>query len=131
MAALARGQLIAAVAALAVSGGCSNIAGSEEGTQAEASGSLSDTCEVVPPFTPNFEPELQWAWTGSAVLPEYNQVMMTPAVADVNQDGVPDIIFSSFHDAPGDEVDWKEGVLRAISGDDGHDLWAVTDPAGR
>jgi HYR domain/FG-GAP-like repeat/CARDB len=129
---IVRGRLMTALMALALGGGCSKTSSSEEQAPARAAkGNLNDSCEVVPPFTPNFEPELQWAWTGSAVLPEYNQVMMTPAVADVNQDGVPDIIFSSFHDAPGDEVDWKEGVLRAISGNDGHDLWAVTDPAYR
>jgi hypothetical protein len=126
-----RGRWIAALVALAVSGGCSKTS-TEQEARARGGGNLSDdSCEVVPPFTPNFQPELQWAWTGSALLPEFNQVMMTPAVADVNQDGIPDIIFSSFRDAPGDEVDWKEGVLRAISGNDGHDLWAVTDPAYR
>ncbi|WP_224372509.1 FG-GAP repeat domain-containing protein [Hyalangium versicolor] len=130
---LARGKWLAALVALAVGGGCDK-PGEEAaggGGEVHGSGSLADNCEVVPPFTPNFEPELQWAWTGSEVLPEFNQVMMTPAVVDVNQDGIPDIIFSSFRDAPGDELDWKEGVLRAISGDDGHDLWTVTDPAYR
>ncbi|HYH94708.1 VCBS repeat-containing protein, partial [Hyalangium sp.] len=126
----ARESLIAALLALAVGGGCSLTSSGDE-ARARSAGSLEDTCEVVPPFTPNFEPELQWAWTGSPILPEFNQVMMTPAVADVNQDGIPDIIFSSFHDIPNDDFDWREGVLRAISGDDGHDLWAVTDPAYR
>ncbi len=120
----------AALLALAVSGGCT-MTSSDEEARARAAGNLSDHCEVVPPFTPNFQPELQWAWTGSPVLPEFNQVMMTPAVADVNQDGIPDIIFSTFRDIPNDDFDWREGVLRAISGDDGHDLWTVTDPAHR
>jgi hypothetical protein len=122
---------IAALVALgAVGSGCSRTS-SEDGATARGTGNLSDVCEVVPPFTPNFQPELQWAWTGSNILPEFNQVMMTPAVADVNQDGIPDIIFSSFKAIPGDGFTWREGVLRAISGNDGHDLWAVTDPAYR
>ncbi|MFL5346256.1 MAG: FG-GAP-like repeat-containing protein [Hyalangium sp.] len=125
-----RGSWMAGLVALAVSGGCSRT-GSEDDAQARAGANLADSCQVVPPFTPNFEPELEWAWTGSPILPEFNQVMMTPAVADVNQDGIPDIIFTTFHDAPPDETDWKEGVLRAISGDDGHDLWTVIDPAYR
>ncbi len=124
------GRWMAALVALAVGGGCSKT-GSGDEARAQAGANLANTCEVVPPFTPNFEPELQWAWTGSPILPEFNQVMMTPAVADVNQDGIPDIIFSTFHDAPEPEVDWKEGVLRAISGDDGHELWTVADPAYR
>lgn len=84
-------------------------------------------CVVQPTFTPNFEPELEWAWTGSATMPNHKQVMMTPAVADVNGDGVPDVIFNSF---AGSNYN-TDGVLRAISGDDGHDLWAATDPADR
>ena len=54
------------------------------------------SCEVIPPFTPNFEPELEWQWTGSTVLPTHNQVMMTPVVVDVNGDGIPDVIFNAF-----------------------------------
>ncbi len=84
-------------------------------------------CEVRPPFTPNFEPELEWAWTGSPVMPDHKQVMMTPAVVDVNGDGVPDVVFNAF---AGNQYAYN-GVLRAISGDDGRDLWTVTDPAYR
>ncbi|WP_224363071.1 FG-GAP-like repeat-containing protein [Hyalangium versicolor] len=125
-----RKRLFAALAALSFMGACDSTSAEDE-ARAQGTRNLEDTCEVRPPFTPHFEPALQWAWTGSPILPEYNQVMMTPAVADVNQDGIPDIIFSSFRDVPNDDVDWKEGVLRAISGNDGHDLWAVTDPAYR
>jgi hypothetical protein len=125
-----RGRLMAALVTLAVSGGCS-IINSDEESSARGVRNLSDTCEVVPPFIPNFQPELQWEWTGSPILPEFKQVMMTPIVIDVNGDGTPDIVFSSYRDIPNDEFDWKEGVLRAISGANGQDLWAVTDPAHR
>ncbi|XXF81519.1 FG-GAP-like repeat-containing protein [Myxococcaceae bacterium GXIMD 01537] len=84
-------------------------------------------CEVTPPFVPNFEPELEWKWTGSTVLPEHRQVMMTPVVVDVNGDGVPDVVFNSY--AGGNHT--KDGVLRALSGADGRELWTVTDPAYR
>jgi hypothetical protein len=84
-------------------------------------------CEVQPPFSPSFEPELEWEWTGSPTMPNHRQVMMTPAVVDVNQDGIPDVVFNSF--AGGNYT--TNGVLRAISGDDGRDLWTVTDPARR
>jgi choice-of-anchor A domain-containing protein len=83
------------------------------------------TCEVRPPFIPNFEPELEWQWTGSTVLPNHKQVMMTPIVVDVNADGIPDVVFNSF--AGSDFT--GNGVMRAISGDDGHDLWTVTNSA--
>ncbi|WP_375771107.1 FG-GAP-like repeat-containing protein [Archangium gephyra] len=72
----------------------------------------------------------QFEWKGSAVLPEHNQVMMTPVVVDVDRDGTPDIVFSSFSGAvwnapPGGNN--RDGVLRAISGKDGRELWAVTN----
>jgi hypothetical protein len=123
-------RIFAALVALALGGAC-NTADSDAEARARRAGNLSDEVCEVPPYTPHFEPALQWAWTGSPILPEFNQVMMTPAVADVNQDGTPDIVFSSFRDIPNDDFDWREGVLRAISGNDGHDLWAVTDPAYR
>jgi len=88
---------------------------------------LSGSCEVIPPFNPNFEPEVEWAWTGSSIMPDHKNVIMAPAVADVNSDGVPDVIFNAY---PGSSYH-SNGILRAISGDDGRDLWAVTDPAYR
>ncbi|MDY7231462.1 HYR domain-containing protein [Hyalangium rubrum] len=119
-----RKRLLAALVALAVSGGCS-ATGSEDERSGRNTGNLGDAdCEVIPPFTPNFEPELAWEWTGSALAPEFKQVIMTPIVVEVNGDGIPDIVFSTF---AGNEL--NDGVLRAISGDDGHDLWAVTNPS--
>ncbi|MCY1016805.1 FG-GAP-like repeat-containing protein [Pyxidicoccus sp. MSG2] len=84
-------------------------------------------CEVRPPFDPHFEPEVEWAWTDSPVMPTHTNVESTPVVVDVSGDGVPDVVFNSFEG-------WNfktNGVLRAISGADGSDLWAVTDPALR
>ena len=90
-------------------------------------GKLADTCTVKPPFTGNFEPEVQYAWTSGTLLPEHDQVMMLPSVVDVNGDHTPDIVFSTYK---GTNYT-TDGVLRAISGDDGHELWTVTDPTLR
>jgi choice-of-anchor A domain-containing protein len=92
--------------------------------QAEVS---AGRCEVKPPFTPNFEPELEWEWTGSAILPSHKQVMMTPIVVEVNGDGIPDVVFNSF--AGGQYT--TDGVIRAISGADGAELWTVSNAAYR
>jgi hypothetical protein len=87
----------------------------------------SGVCEVKPPFTPNFEPELEWEWTGSSVLPDYNHVIMTPIVVRVDGDGVSDIVFNtSKHTGLG--FIGESGVMRAIRGNDGQDLWTVTAP---
>ena len=98
---------------------------------------IVSTCEVRPD-TGAFKPILQWHWPAdlpgkkSAFYPEYNQVMMTPIVlnmTDDNDDGVvdendiPDVMFSTFKGGAYN----SEGVVRAISGDDGREL-ASTDP---
>ncbi|HZI06790.1 MAG TPA: kelch repeat-containing protein, partial [Archangium sp.] len=107
--------------------GCGEVRPETEALTQRTEVALEGRCEVKPPFTPSFEPELEWAWTGSTVMPAHNQVMMTPVVVDVNTDGVPDVVFNTFAGS----TYTRNGVMRAISGDDGRDLWAVTDPAQR
>jgi hypothetical protein len=126
---LGRGVRLSAAALLAMTGcGESGLLAQEgparPGQQAaEANGE----CQVRPPFNPNFEPELEWAWSGSLVMPTHDQVMMAPIVVELSGDGVPDIVFSTF--AGGNYT--TNGVLRAISGANGSELWTVTDPALR
>jgi hypothetical protein len=130
-----RGRLFMALVALASGGACTSNSSKDSqesvipskavaGTRGQA---LAESCTVKPPFTGNFEPELKWAWTGGTTLPEYKQVMMTPAVVDLNGDHIADIVFSSF---AGTNYT-TDGVLRAISGDDGHEIWTVTSPTLR
>jgi hypothetical protein len=107
--------------------GCGSTGSEDNAGNARAAVENAGRCEVVPPFVPNFEPELEWEWTGSPVLPTHRQVMMTPVVVDVSGDGVPDVLFNAF---AGSNYT-TNGVLRAISGADGSDLWTVTDPAHR
>jgi len=85
------------------------------------------TCEVEPVFTPSFDPEIEWEWTSSSVMPNHVQVMMTPIVIELNGDGVPDVVFNSF--SGGNYT--TNGVIRAISGADGSELWSVADPTLR
>jgi|GEM_PF-777145 len=133
---LGRGRLFVALVVLATGGACSTSA-SKEQSKARESGKLAERCEVKPPFTPSFKPKLQWEWTGSPVLPAHKQVMMQPVVVDVNRDGTPDIVFSSFD---GDFYNnaFKEGrngnadgVLRAVSGNTGLELWTVENSEHR
>ena len=98
---------------------------------------------VVPACEPptNFSPQEEWAWTQSTVHPLKDQVWMTPLVinlTDDNGDGavsgqdIPDVIFVTF-DARDFNMNPADpnigapvpGVLRAVSGDDGHELWTV------
>src|SRR5262249_49919417 len=63
-------------------------------------------------------------WTGSSVFPQYSSVDMTPAVADLNADGIPDVIFSTLY-----SYTTGDGHLRAVSGRDGHELFTVANTA--
>jgi len=72
-------------------------------------------------------PTLVWSWDGvGAQLDTHNQVMMTPAVADVNKDGTPDVIFISFAGSYG-----NNGVLRVLDGATGASLFDITEPLYR
>ncbi len=73
-------------------------------------------------------PTLLWAWNGQgAVMPTYNQVMMTPVVARIDDDHIPDVAFNSF---AGSNYS-NDGILRVISGADASSVFDVTDPAHR
>ncbi len=81
-----------------------------------------ERCEYFPP--PGvFEPEEQWAWTGSTVAPESVHVLAAPAVGDLTGDGVPEVVFATYSAVPS-----GPGVLRAVRGDTGEELFGVTDP---
>lgn len=93
--------------------------------------STGQQCEYIPPVG-TFSPKEKWAWTGgSSVMPQYNQVMHTPVVANltddngdglINEEDVPDIIFGTFYG------DYCTGVLRAISGDTGREIFTISSP---
>lgn len=67
---------------------------------------------------------VKWAHTTFSVSPEYNQVVTMPAVGDINLDGIPDIVFPSYSHQSYEQA----GILRALSGDDGHELFSVGAP---
>jgi hypothetical protein len=103
--------------------GCGRMDSSDAGVPGAQTALLSASCEARPPVPPVFEPELEWAWTSSDVMPAHTNVMMTPVVVDTNADGVPDVVFNSYEG--GNYV--SNGILRAVDGATGTELWAVTD----
>jgi hypothetical protein len=113
--------------ALMVLMACSVEAPLPEPRSGQSAVGLQSSCKLPGPFVPNFEPVLEWAWTGSQQFPQHRQVMMTPAVVDVNGDGTPDIVFNAFQGTNAT----SDGVLRAISGADGQDLWVADNPLAR
>ena len=96
-----------------------------------------EACEYHPP-TGVFTPRLKWSWSSDAMaFPTHTQVMMQPVVANLTDDNgdniiderdVPDVLFNTF---VGSNY-WSDGILRAVSGNDGHRLWpAAADPGYR
>ncbi|WP_325892091.1 choice-of-anchor A family protein [Grimontia sp. NTOU-MAR1] len=83
-------------------------------------------------LTSPLEADLKWHWESSAFMPEYDQVMMTPVTGQLNDDNgdgvidnrdVADVVFVSFQGSKYSSA----GVLRAVSGKDGSDLWIYND----
>ena len=107
------------VYAFADSGGV--VAESDEANNVSHSG-LSCIFQPVPGA---FQPILEWAWTSSAIQPDSLNVMMTPSVIDLTGDGVPEVVFGSTASTGGGYV--EVGVLRALDGASGAELFTVTD----
>lgn len=99
-----------------------------ESTEADNQVDSSLTCEFAPTVGA-VDPALEWSWTASAVEPGSLNVMMTPAVIDLTGDGVPEVVFASTASTGGSLV--EIGILRALDGATGAELWNVTDPTLR
>jgi len=93
-----------------------------------------ETCSYSPPVG-EFEPVVEWQKSSFTVASGYNQIMMMPVVGnltDDNGDGridasdVADIAFTTFTGG----AYTSTGYLRAISGDDGRELFSVSGPNG-
>ena len=98
-----------------------------------------EKCKITP-SAGTFSPVVKWKWTGSNILPEYNQVTMTPVVgriADTNGDGVidekdvPAIIFNTWIFGNSSNNYNYDGVLRAIRGDNGQEILTISDSSLR
>jgi hypothetical protein len=94
-----------------------------ETDEANNVGNSGSACQFEP--QPGvFDPVLEWSWTSSSVEPNALNVMMTPGVIDLNDDGIPDVVFGSTPSTTGGVV--EVGFLRALSGGDGSELFTVT-----
>ena len=84
------------------------------------------TCGFHPPAG-SFAPRTEWAWTASTTSPSHTQVLATPAVADLDGDAVPEVVFPTF---AGTNTN-GDGRLRAVRGGSGQELFTASDPAGK
>ncbi|MDX2200031.1 MAG: putative Ig domain-containing protein [Phycisphaerae bacterium] len=85
------------------------------------------TCERPPVFG-MLDPQLEWSWTRSSVPGFENSlnVMSTPAIIDLDGDGISEVIFGSTASTGGGSV--EVGVLRALRGGSGEELFTITNP---
>ena len=90
----------------------------------EFDGELPSVAQPIKPFAL----EEKWNWNSSDFLPEYNQVISTPIVVQLNDDNgdgfidnkdVSDIVVTTYKD----NLFYKTGLVRALSGVDGTELW--------
>lgn len=82
------------------------------------------SCIYAPPIG-ELNPILKWAWTSSSVEPTMLNAMMTPAVIDLDGDGIPEIIFGTTASIGGENG--PVGILRAVRGDTGTEFFNITD----
>ncbi|MEM6672476.1 MAG: VCBS repeat-containing protein [Planctomycetota bacterium] len=76
---------------------------------------------VYDPSTANFNPVVQWEWMAPTVLPAFDTVHSTPAVGDLDGDGIPEIVFPSSNNGG----NFPTGPLRALRGTDGTEFFTV------
>ncbi|MCP4137971.1 MAG: PKD domain-containing protein [bacterium] len=81
-------------------------------------------CEYVPPVG-GFDPVVEWSWNSSSTGPDYLNVMMTPAVIDLDGDSIPEVVFGATNSTGGSFV--ERGYLRALKGSTGEELFTVSD----
>jgi hypothetical protein len=95
----------------------------------------TDPACVVVAAVGTFSPVIEWQWNANPVYADYDDIMSTPAVAnltDDNADGlidaadIPDVVFTSF--AGGAYT--SAGTLTAISGDGAGTHWSLYDAGG-
>ncbi len=79
------------------------------------------TCEAEPVFG-RFAAEVEWEFTTTSQVPECLHGISSPVIVDLTGDGVPEVVANFACDD-----DWQHGVLRALDGRDGTELWAATD----
>ncbi|PRQ00594.1 hypothetical protein [Enhygromyxa salina] len=83
---------------------------------------------TVEPRAAAFAPIEEWSWTGSPILPAYDQVLSMPLVGDLLGDETPEVVIVT-HDTGDGACDTGHAYLRALDGSSGLDVWAANAEA--
>ncbi len=81
------------------------------------------TCQSTPVFG-DFAPAIEWSLESSPTASDCLHAISAPVVVDLTGDGVPEIVANFACDD-----DWQRGVIRAVHGDTGEELWVGSDSA--
>ncbi len=78
-----------------------------------------EVCQLLPTGG-EVQPTLLWYWgeTAPDPFPQYDQVMSSPMVADINHDGLPEVVFNSYLRSTGGT--WEgNAIVRVLNGQTG------------
>ncbi len=70
-----------------------------------------ELCELRPENL-TFEPTIEWHWDGWSMDPDFKQVQTTPAIADIDGDGLPEVATVAYKDS-------SNNMLIVLNGEDG------------
>lgn len=110
-------------------GSCDGWSPSEPGTAA-----VDEAC-INEPEKGTWTPVVEWQWQSNTLNPGYDDIMSTPAIANltddngdglVDADDIPDIVFTSFDGGAYS----SPGALTAISGDGSGEIWSLRSVDG-
>jgi hypothetical protein len=76
-------------------------------------------CEVKPQSV-TFKPTVEWSWSGYSKDKTFHEVVVSPAVADIDVDGTPEVVFTAYNHS-----DSAKGMLVVLDGKSGKEELTV------
>lgn len=111
------GDVCLADACATPGGGCTDSFDCDEGEFCEPTldqclpQPVGPLCELRPENV-TFEPTIEWHWDGWSVDSDFKQVQSTPAIADVDGDGLPEVVTVAYKNS-------SNNMLIVLNGEDG------------
>jgi len=96
-------------------------------------------CQYKPPTQTQLKAKVEWTWDKSTVGKNHTDALAPPVVVHLTDDNnngslgsgdVPEIVFVSYWDDSKSNPKniWTDGIMRALDGATGKELWSITDP---
>ena len=98
-------------------------------------------CQYKPPVQPVLKAKVEWVWNTSTTAKNHTDALAPPVVVHLTDDNgngslgpgdIPEIVFVSYwDDSKNPKNIWTDGIMRALDGRTGKELWSVTDSTMR